>query len=124
MDISWPIKPTTKGGKNYFITFIDDYSRKMRIFLFEKKSDAVLVFKKFKMAIEKKVDSTIKIIRNDQEEEYTFYEFSKFYEVHGIKRQFIIGYLPQQNRVVERRNRTIQNMVRSLLLRSDFPKEF
>ena len=39
------------------------------------------------------------------------HEFENFYENHGIRRQLIVAYTPQQNGVCERKNRTIMNMV-------------
>ena len=42
--------------------------------------------------------------------EFTSKEFMDYYSNHGIKRQFFIARKPQQNGVVERKNRTIQEM--------------
>jgi transposase InsO family protein len=50
--------------------------------------------------------------------------FTKFYEEEGIKRCLTAPYSPQQNDVAERKNRTILDMVRSMLKSKNTPKEF
>ncbi|RDX83507.1 hypothetical protein CR513_35567, partial [Mucuna pruriens] len=74
--------------------------------------------------VEKEVNSPIKVLRSDRGGEYNSHEFVKFCEIHGIKRQLTAAYTPQQNGVCERKNRTIMNVVRSLLTRSGVPKTF
>jgi len=52
-DICSPIQVETYGGSRYIITFIDDLSRKMWVYLLKRKNEALLVFKKFKYLVEK-----------------------------------------------------------------------
>ena len=54
-------------------------------------------------------------MRTDHGGEFTFEEFSKWCEEKGIRRQLTIPYTPQQNRVVERKNRTVVGLIRSVL---------
>ena len=51
-DICGPITPISNGGKKYFITFIDDYSRKTWVYILQEKSEAFNVFKIFKARVE------------------------------------------------------------------------
>ncbi|RDX70116.1 hypothetical protein CR513_50669, partial [Mucuna pruriens] len=74
--------------------------------------------------VEKEVNSLIKVLRSDRGGEYNSHEFVNFCETHGIKRQLTAAYTPQQNGVCERKNRTIMNVVRSLLTRSGVAKTF
>ena len=74
--------------------------------------------------VEKEAGSQIKVLRTDRGGEYNSQEFANFCESDGIKRQLTAAYTPQQNGVCERKNRTIMNMVRSLLTRSSVPKAF
>jgi len=90
----------------------------------QQKSEAFEVFKRFKVLVEKESGTFIKSLRTDRGGEYNSQEFSNFCENQGIKKQLTAAYSPQQNGVCERRNRTIMNMVRSLLARSNLPKEF
>lgn len=123
-DICGPINPSSNGSKRYFITFIDDFSRKTWVYLLQEKSEAFLAFKNYKALVEKEVGQPIKTLRTDRGGEYTSQEFANFCELHGIKRQLTTSYSPQQNGVAERKNRTILNMVRSMLNRSFLPKSF
>ena len=51
-------------------------------------------------------------------------EFGEFCKTHGMTRQLTAAFTPQQNGVAERKNRTIMNVVRSMLSKSQVPKEF
>ena len=66
----------------------------------------------------------IKCLRTDRGGEYNSIAFKEFCKAHGIKRQLAIAFTPQQNGVVERKNRTIMNMVRTALLEKEVPKVF
>ena len=66
----------------------------------------------------------VKALRTDRGGELCSNEFIKFCEEKDIRRQLTTAYTPQQNGVAERKNRTILNMVRSLLIKGEVPKEF
>ncbi|KAA3479439.1 Retrovirus-related Pol polyprotein from transposon TNT 1-94 [Gossypium australe] len=119
-----PINPTSNGGKRYIITFIDDLSRKTWAYFLQEKSEALTTFKAFKAIVEKEVECPIQVLRTDRGGEYNSHEFTDFCNTHEIKRQLTATYTPQQNGVCERKNRTIMNMVRSLLAMSRVPKSF
>ena len=48
-----PIKPSSLGGNNYFLLFIDDFSRKTWVYFLKQKSEVFGAFKKFKAMVEK-----------------------------------------------------------------------
>ncbi|KAK2991724.1 hypothetical protein RJ640_004252 [Escallonia rubra] len=81
-------------------------------------------FKKFKALVEKHNGYQIKEMRFDRGGEFTSKEFKAFCEENSIRRPLTILYSPQQNGVVERKNRSIMNMTRSMLKNKNFPKEF
>jgi hypothetical protein len=68
--------------------------------------------------VENEMDSKIKCLRSDNGGEFTSKEFMDYCSNHGIKRQFSIAMTPQHNRVVERKNMTIQEMARTMLMDS------
>jgi transposase InsO family protein len=70
------------------------------------------------------MDSKIKCLRSDNGGELTSKEFMDYCSSHGIKRQFSIARTPQQNGVVERKNRTVQEMVRTMLMDSKLTDMF
>nr|CAN76821.1 hypothetical protein VITISV_017285 [Vitis vinifera] len=123
-DICGLINPTSNGGKKYLIIFIDDYSRKTWVSFLQEKSEAFSAFKSFKARVEKETGRSIKILRTDRGGEYCSNEFEHFCDDQGIRRELTAAYTPQQNGVSERKNRTILNMVRSLLARGKIPKSF
>ena len=121
-DICGPISPTSNGGKRYLICFIDDFSRKAWVYFLVYKAYAFATFKQFKSGIEKQSGLRIKCLRTDRGGEFTSSEFNEFCKDSGIKRQLTTPYTPQHNGVAERKNRTVMNMVRSMLVEKNVPK--
>jgi transposase InsO family protein len=70
----------TRGGKRYFITFIDDYSRFTYVYLLRTKDEAFGKFKEFKKMVENQKERQIKVLRSDRGGEYFSKEFSTFCE--------------------------------------------
>ena len=85
-DLCGPINPTSNGGKRYFITFVDDFSRKTWVYFLQQKSEAFEVFKRFKVLVEKESGSFIKSLRTDRGGEYNSQGFFNFCENQGIKK--------------------------------------
>ena len=123
MDICGPISPQTIGGKRYFLLIVDDYSRCMWVALLKEKSEALEKFLRFKSKAEAEKGEKIKSIRSDRGGEFTSDEFKELCDRSGIKKQLTAPYTPQQNGVVERKNRTIMGLVRSMLKEKELPLE-
>lgn len=123
-DICGPITPTSNSKKRYSLCFIDDYSRKAWVYFLTEKSEAFNSFKCFKNLVEKETGLFIKCLRTDRGGEFNSEEFNNFCKQNGIKRQLTAAYTPQQNGVAERKNRTVMNMVRSMLSEKKIPKTF
>ena len=123
-DICGPITPASEGGKRYFITFIDDYSRKCWVYFLKEKSEAFETFRKFKAEVENATGERVKALRSDRGGEYLSNKFRDFCEEHGIRRFYTAPYTPQQNGIAERKNRTIVDMTRSMIKTKGLPKEF
>ena len=81
----------------------------------KEKSQAFEKFKIFKAMVENETHVKIKCLRLDNGGEFTSNEFNEFCEIHGIKIQFSAAKTPQQNGVVERKNRTVQEAARTML---------
>jgi len=103
----------THGDNNYFITFIDDFSKKMWVYFLKQKSEACNAFKMFKAFAEKQNGCKVKALIIDKGQEYLSYTI--FFEKHGIQHQLTTKYTPQHNGVTERKNKTIMDMVRCML---------
>ena len=119
-----PISPVTTSGVRYVLCFIDDHSRKAWAYFLKEKSEAFNYFKEFKKRVETETGKLIKCLKTDLGEEYTSTEFSEFCKEHGIQRQLTTAYTPQQNGVAESKNRTVMNMVRSMLSMRKVPRIF
>ena len=87
------------------------------------KSDALGEFQRFKTLAEAEKGSRILCLRSDRGGEFTSSEFNEFCISHDIKRQLMTPHSPQQNGVVERKNRTIMSLVRSMLKEKNLPRE-
>jgi transposase InsO family protein len=74
--------------------------------------------------VEKATGSNIIGLRTDREGEFTSNKFTKFCRENGIRRQLTVAFTPQQNGVAERKNRTIMNMICSMLSEKKVPKMF
>jgi hypothetical protein len=123
-DLCGPMKTPSLGGSIYFLTFIDDYSRKTWVYFLKHKSETFDKFKEFKAFVEKQSGLSIKILRSDRGGEYKSNEFLEYCRYHGIKKQFTTSYTPQQNGVAERKNRTIMEMARSMLKGKNLSNEY
>ena len=100
------------------------------VYLMHEKSQAIDIFEMFITEVERQLDKKIKIVRSDRGGKYygRYDEsgqnpgpFAKFLEKHGIRAQYTMPGTPQQNGVAERRNRTLMEMVRSMMSYSSVP---
>ena len=109
------------GGKNYFITFIDDCSKYFYVYLLHSKDETLNMFKIYKAEVKNQLEKKIKIIRSDRGGEYESTAFSDFCTQHGIVHQTPAPYTAQQNGVAERKNGTLKDMINSMLNSSGLP---
>ena len=131
-DICGPFPTASWNGQQYFITFIDDYSRYGYLYLIHEKSQSLDVFKSFKAEVENQLGEKIKAVKSDRGGEYYGrYDGSgeqrpgpkvKFLEECGIVPQYTMPGQPRMNGVAERRNRTLKDMVRSMISHSSLPE--
>lgn len=77
-DVCGPRKPITAGRNRYFVTFVDEYSRMMWLFLVQRKEEVFKVFQKFKGMIEKQPGLSIQTLKSDGGGEYTSKDITDF----------------------------------------------
>nr|GEZ59887.1 retrotransposon protein, putative, Ty1-copia subclass [Tanacetum cinerariifolium] len=114
-DVFGPLRHVLKKYASYFITFTDDYSRYGYVYLLKHKHEVFETFKVFKSEVENQLEKAIKAIRSDRGGEYISQEFKDYLKACGIVQQLTPSYTPHHNGVSERRNRTLLNMVRSMM---------
>jgi hypothetical protein len=105
----------TRGGKRYFMTLIDDASRYCYVYLLKTKNEALDYFKIFKAEAENQLERKIKRLRSDRGGEYFPISFNKFCVEHGIIHERTPPYSPESNEIVERKNRTLTDLVNAML---------
>jgi transposase InsO family protein len=109
------MKTTSYGGGRYFFTFIDDFSRKIHVYLLKAKGKVFEKYKQYKALVENEIGHKIKVLRFDNKGEFVFKKFNAFLAKCGIQRQTSAPYSPQQNDVAERANRTIRECARNMM---------
>ncbi|GKA36304.1 pol polyprotein [Tanacetum coccineum] len=80
------------------------------------KCEALNMFKTYKAEVENQLDKKIKILRSDRGGEYESNGFADFSSTFGIVHQTTAPYTPQKNEAAERKNRTLNNMINSMLI--------
>ena len=112
------------GGARYFITFIDDFSRKVWVYVLKHKSEAFEKFKDWLTLIENQTERRVKRLRTDNGLEYCCNDFEQFCIKKGIARHKTVRHTPQQNGLAERMNRTLVEKVRCMLFNANLSKHF
>ena len=115
-DLAGPFSVQSLGGKSYYMTFIDDYSRFAEIRFLSKKSEAVQALKDFCEKVHTTTKQYPRNFRSDRGGEYINKVWSDYCNDKGITHQPTPAYSPQSNGVAERFNLTIANMSRIALL--------
>ncbi|GJV40750.1 retrotransposon protein, putative, ty1-copia subclass [Tanacetum coccineum] len=123
-DVCSPFKITSRQGANYFVTFTYNFSRYGYVYLLNHKHEVFETFKVFQKEVENQLGKTIKSLRSDRGGEYMSQEFLDHLKDHGIIAHRTPPYTPQHNGVSERRNRTLLDMVRSMMSQTTLPKSF
>ena len=124
IDVCGPMRVQARGGYEYFVTFTDDYSRYGFVYLMRQKSETFDKFREYKAKAEKQLSVHIKQLRSDLGGEYLSGEFKFYLTQEGIVSQLSAPGTPQQNGVAEKRNRTLLDIVRSMLSYSSLPISF
>ncbi|GJT19670.1 retrotransposon protein, putative, ty1-copia subclass [Tanacetum coccineum] len=124
IDVCGPLRHVSRQGASYFITFTDDYSLYGYVYLLKHKHEVFETFKVFKNEVENQLGKTIKALRSDQGGEYISQDFKDYLKACGIVQQLTLPYTPQHNSVSERRNRTLLDMVRSMMNLTTLPLSF
>jgi transposase InsO family protein len=122
-DVCGPLKVRSHGGALYFVTFIDDHSRKLWVYALKTKDQVLDVFKHFQAKVERETGKKLKCVRSDNSGEYLG-PFDEYCRSQGIKHQKTVKKTPQQNGVAERMNRTLVERMRCMLSHAKLPRSF
>ncbi|GJR85204.1 putative ribonuclease H-like domain-containing protein [Tanacetum coccineum] len=124
MDLFGPTFVRSINHKIYCLVVTDDFSRFSWVFFLATKDETSGILKTFITGIENQINQKVKIIRCDNGTEFKNNDMNQFYGMKGIKREFSVARTPQQNRVAERKNRTLIEAARTMLSDSFLPTTF
>nr|GFA70771.1 integrase, catalytic region, zinc finger, CCHC-type, peptidase aspartic, catalytic [Tanacetum cinerariifolium] len=116
MDLCGPMRIVSINGKRYVLVIMDDYSRYMWVHFLRSKDEAPEVIIKFLKRITVLLQSPVIIIRTDNGIEFKNQVLKEYFDTVGISHQMSSVRTPQQNRVVERRYRTLVEAARTMLI--------
>nr|GFA86677.1 hypothetical protein [Tanacetum cinerariifolium] len=116
MDLCGLMRVQTINGKKYILVIVDDYSRFTWVKFLRSKDETHDVVIKFITQIQVGLNKTVRYIRTDNGTEFVNHTMTEYYERIGIFHQKTVPKTPQQNGVVERRNRTLVEAARTMLI--------
>ncbi|GFY14894.1 retrovirus-related Pol polyprotein from transposon TNT 1-94 [Trichonephila clavipes] len=124
MDLCGPMPTESQGGNKYFLSIIDDYSRKVTVFPIRNKSDVFHTFIRFQKRSERFLSKKVIAVRTDGGLEFCNKDMDIFLTELGIKHEVTNSYTPKMNGVAERFNLTTLDGIKTLLKSSEVPHKF
>nr|GEX10019.1 putative ribonuclease H-like domain-containing protein [Tanacetum cinerariifolium] len=124
MDLFGPTFFKNQNKKSYCLVITDDYSGFTWVFFLATKDETSPILKTFITGLENQLSLTVKVIKSDNGIEFKNSDLNQFCGLKGIKREFSVLRTPQQNRIVERKNRTLIEAARTMLADSLLPIPF
>ncbi|GFX31274.1 retrovirus-related Pol polyprotein from transposon TNT 1-94 [Trichonephila clavipes] len=124
MDLCGPMPTESQGGNKYFLSIIDDYSRKVTVFPIRNKSDVFHTFIRFQKRAERFLSKKVIAVRTDGGLEFCNKDMDNFLTELGIKHEITNSYTPEMNGVAERFNLTALDGIKILLKSSEVPHKF
>ncbi|KAK9078292.1 hypothetical protein SSX86_002349 [Deinandra increscens subsp. villosa] len=114
------------GGQNlrYFLLFINDCTRMTWVYFLKHKSEVSDRFATFHTMIKTQFQKDIQILRSDNGGEFVNTQMKHFFETKGIIHQTSCAHTPEQNGVVERKNRILLEITQALIIESQVPSNF
>ncbi|GJX60886.1 retrovirus-related pol polyprotein from transposon TNT 1-94 [Tanacetum coccineum] len=125
MDLFGPSTVRSYGGNRYTLVIVDDYSRYTWTRFLKDKTKAFDQFEILSRKIQNQLGCSIVSIRTEHGREFdNEVQFGEFCNANGITYNFSAPRTPQSNGVVERKNRTLQEMSRTMLNELSLPQKF
>jgi len=124
IDLFGPVNIASLYGSKYGLVIVDDYSRWTWVKFLRSKDKAYDVFNNFCTQIQSEKEMKILKVRSDHGGEFENEPFKTFCEKRGIVHEFSSPRTPQQNGVVERKNRILQEMARTMIHDNSLAKHF
>lgn len=123
-DVWGPTPIPTPSGARYFVTFIDECTRMIWIYLLKTKGEVYKAFKELHQLVKTKYKKDIHTLQSHNGGEYVNFEMENFCNRNSIRHQTSCARTPQQNGLAERRNGMILEIVRASLFDMTIPLKY
>ena len=123
-DVCGPMSTQSVGGRRYFVTFIDDFSRCCSVYFLRHKSEVFEKFKEFEAITTSGCGERFGTLRTDNGGEYLSGEFETYLKSKGIRHELTVPHTPEENGVAKRRNRTLIESTRSMISHAGLPDSY
>nr|GFB03463.1 hypothetical protein [Tanacetum cinerariifolium] len=124
MDLCGPMRVASINGKIYVLVIVDDYSRYTLTHFLRSKNETPEVLIDFLRLIQRGLQAQVRVVRTDKGTEFFNQTLHAYFAVEGIQHQTSIARTPEQNDIVERRNRTLVEAARTMLSAAKVPLFF
>nr|GFB12154.1 retrovirus-related Pol polyprotein from transposon TNT 1-94 [Tanacetum cinerariifolium] len=121
MDLCGPMRVERINGKKYILVIVDDYSRFTWVKILRSKDETLDFIIKFLKMIQVRLKVPVRHIRIDNGTEFINHTLRDYYKEVGISHETSVARSPQQNGVVETRNRTLIEATRTMLIYAQAP---
>ncbi len=123
-DVWGPCKEIGRNGEQYYLSIIDEFSRKTALYPIQAKSDVTDILIAHISKAECHLGLRVKNVRSDNGGEFMGGKLKDFFLSKGIQHELTNPYTPEQNGIVERFNQTVLNGTRAMLSESNMDKKF
>ena len=124
VDLFGPVNVMSIGRKKYALVIVDEYTRYTWVYFLATKDETAQTLMDHVTLLDKGSEDKVKIIRSDNGTEFRNSTMEAFYKDKGVKQEFSAPGTPQQNGVVERKNRTLIEAARTMLDEAKLPTYF
>ncbi|KAL8116381.1 hypothetical protein AgCh_022764 [Apium graveolens] len=124
VDLFGPVNVMSIAKKKYALVIVDEFTRYTWVYFLHTKSETASILIDHVKHLDKLVKDSVKTLRSDNGTEFKNLIMEEFCKNHGIKKEFSALGTPQQNGVVERKNRTLIEAARTMLEEAKLPTYF
>nr|GEZ52001.1 hypothetical protein [Tanacetum cinerariifolium] len=124
MDLCGPMRVASINGKRYVLVIVDDYSRYTWTYFLRSKDETLEVLIDFLRFAQRGLQAQVRVVRTDKGSEFLNQTLHAYFAAEGIQHQTSVARTPEQNGVVERRNRTLVEAARTMLSVAKVPLFF
>nr|GFC84591.1 putative ribonuclease H-like domain-containing protein [Tanacetum cinerariifolium] len=124
MDLCGPMRVASINGKRYVLVIVDDYSRYTWTHFLRSKDETPEVLINFLRLVQRGLQAQVRVVQTDKGTEFLNQTFHAYFAAEGILHQMSVARTPEQNGIVERRNRTLVEAARTMLSAAKIPLFF